>query len=100
MPLAPPDSTFKDRVHTTAYQAQEMGGLIWAYLGPEPVPLLPRLGLCEPENELRQIIGHTLPCNWLQVMENRGDQHHGVINTMMSTSTVDCSSTPWSDRGV
>ncbi|ETX07058.1 MAG: hypothetical protein ETSY2_13410 [Candidatus Entotheonella gemina] len=78
MPLAPPDSTFKDRVRTTAYQAQEMGGLIWAYLGPEPVPLLPRLGLCEPENELRQVIGHTLPCNWLQVMENRGDQQHDI----------------------
>ena len=41
-PLAPPDSTFKDRVRIAAYQVQEMGGLVWAYLGPEPVPLLPR----------------------------------------------------------
>ena len=73
-PLAPPDSTFKDRVRIAAYQVQEMGGLVWAYLGPEPVPLLPRLDLCEREHELRQIVGHMLPCNWLQVMENRGDQ--------------------------
>ncbi|MGH8060354.1 MAG: Rieske 2Fe-2S domain-containing protein [Candidatus Entotheonellia bacterium] len=57
-PLAPPDSTFKDRVRTTAYQAQEMGGLVWAYLGPEPAPFLPRLDLCEREQELRQIVGH------------------------------------------
>jgi 5,5'-dehydrodivanillate O-demethylase len=77
-PLAPPDSTFKDRVRTPAYQVQDMGGLVWAYLGPDPVPLLPRLGLCEPQNHLRQIIGHTLPCNWLQVMENRGDQQHDI----------------------
>jgi 5,5'-dehydrodivanillate O-demethylase oxygenase subunit len=52
-PLAPPTSTFKDRVRTTAYQVQEMGGLIWACLGPGPVPLLPRLDLCEREHELR-----------------------------------------------
>jgi 5,5'-dehydrodivanillate O-demethylase len=77
-PLAPPDSTFKDRVRIAAYQAQEMGGLVWAYLGPEPAPLLPRLDLCEREHELRQVVGHMLPCNWLQVMENRGDQPHGV----------------------
>jgi len=77
-PLAPPDSTFKDRVRITAYKVQEMGGLVWAYLGPEPAPLLPRLDLCEREHELRQIVGHMLPCNWLQVMENRGDQPHGI----------------------
>jgi 5,5'-dehydrodivanillate O-demethylase oxygenase subunit len=77
-PLAPPDSTFKDKVRTTAYKVEEMGGLVWAYLGPEPAPLLPRLDLCEPEHELRQIVGHMLPCNWLQVMENRGDQHHAI----------------------
>jgi len=77
-PLAPPDSTFKDRVCVAAYQVQEMGGLVWAYLGPAPAPLLPRLDLCEREHELRQIVGHMLPCNWLQVMENRGDQPHGI----------------------
>jgi 5,5'-dehydrodivanillate O-demethylase len=77
-PLAPPDSTFKDRVGIAAYQVQEMGGIIWAYLGPQPVPLLPRLDLCEREHELRQIVGHLLPCNWLQVMENRGDQPHAI----------------------
>ena len=77
-PLAPPDSTFKDRVRIAAYQVQEMGGLVWAYLGPHPAPLLPRLELCEREHELRQIVGHMLPCNWLQVMENRGDQPHGI----------------------
>jgi 5,5'-dehydrodivanillate O-demethylase len=77
-PLAAPDSTFKDRVRTTAYPVQEMGGLVWAYLGPEPAPLLPRFDLYEQDQGLRQIVGHMLPCNWLQVMENRGDQHHAV----------------------
>ena len=39
---------------------------------------MPRLDLCERAHELRQIVGHMLPCNWLQVMENRGDQHHAI----------------------
>lgn len=77
-PLEPPDHTFKDKIKIKAYPAQEMGGLIWAYLGPEPVPLLPRWDLFVREDGFRQVLGHMLPCNWLQVMENRGDLGHAV----------------------
>jgi 5,5'-dehydrodivanillate O-demethylase len=55
-----------------------MGGLIWAYLGPEPAPLLPRWDLFVREGGFRQIVAHRLPCNWLQVMENRGDLGHAI----------------------
>jgi 5,5'-dehydrodivanillate O-demethylase len=41
MPAEAPDSTFKDRVKVKGYPAQELGGLVFAYLGPEPAPLLP-----------------------------------------------------------
>jgi 5,5'-dehydrodivanillate O-demethylase len=78
MPLEPPDSTFKAKITTTAYPVQELGGLIWAYLGPEPAPLLPRWDLFVKEGGFRQIIGHQLPCNWLQVMDNRGDLGHAI----------------------
>src|SRR5258707_156480 len=37
-----PSSTFKERIRMPAYPVQELGGLVFAYLGPEPVPLLPR----------------------------------------------------------
>jgi len=77
-PLEPPDSTFKDKIKTKAYPAQEMGGLIWAYLGPGPTPLLPRWDLFAREDGFRQIMGHHIPCNWLQVAENGGDPGHGV----------------------
>src|SRR5262249_44421245 len=40
-PAEPPESTFCQRVQIPAYPVQEMGGFIWAYLGPEPAPLLP-----------------------------------------------------------
>jgi 5,5'-dehydrodivanillate O-demethylase len=77
-PLEPPDSTFKDKIRITAYPVQELGGLIWAYLGPEPAPLLPRWDLFVRPDGFRQIVAHWLPCNWLQVMENRGDLGHAI----------------------
>jgi 5,5'-dehydrodivanillate O-demethylase len=77
-PLEPHDSTYKDRVTIKAYPVQELGGLIWAYLGPAPVPLLPRWELFVKPGGVRQIVSHTLPCNWLQVMENRADLGHAV----------------------
>ena len=39
-PAEPADSTFKDRIRIPAYPVEELGGFVWAYLGPEPVPLL------------------------------------------------------------
>ncbi|MCY4583649.1 MAG: Rieske 2Fe-2S domain-containing protein [Chloroflexi bacterium] len=77
-PLEPPDSTFKEKVEAVHYPAQEMGGLVWAYLGPAPVPLLPRWDLFVRPGGFRQIVAHHLPCNWLQVMENRGDLGHAT----------------------
>jgi 5,5'-dehydrodivanillate O-demethylase len=77
-PIEPPDSTFKDRVSIGGYPVQAMGGLIWAYLGPGPAPLLPKWDLFVREGAFRQITAHWLPCNWLQVQENRGDVAHAI----------------------
>src|SRR5439155_24152592 len=35
-------SSFRDACGTTAYPVQELSGLIFAYVGPAPAPLLPR----------------------------------------------------------
>jgi 5,5'-dehydrodivanillate O-demethylase oxygenase subunit len=60
-----------------AYPVQELGGLIFAYLGPEPAPLLPRWDLLVREDFDRTIrIGATLECNWLQPMDNAMDPVH------------------------
>jgi 5,5'-dehydrodivanillate O-demethylase oxygenase subunit len=75
-PAEPPDSTFHHRVHIPAYPVQELGGFIWAYLGPEPVPLLPRYDLLVLEHLEREIGWTELPCNWLQIMENSMDPVH------------------------
>jgi 5,5'-dehydrodivanillate O-demethylase oxygenase subunit len=75
-PAEPSDSSFKDRVRIPAYVAQEMGGLIWAYLGPTPAPLLPRYDLFVRDDLDREIGITRLPCNWLQIMENSLDPVH------------------------
>ncbi len=77
-PLEPGGTSFKDKIEITAYPVQELGGLIWAYLGPKPAPLLPRWDLFVRKHGFRQMVGHQLPCNWLQCMENRGDLGHAV----------------------
>jgi 5,5'-dehydrodivanillate O-demethylase len=75
-PAEPAESAFKNRVRVPAYPVQEMGGLIWAYLGPPPVPLLPRYDLFVRDDLEREIGITRLPCNWLQIMENSLDPVH------------------------
>jgi len=76
LPAEPPDTKLKERVRIDAYPVQELGGLIFAYLGPEPAPLLPRYDLLVWDDVLRDIGHAMLPCNWLQIMENSVDPYH------------------------
>jgi 5,5'-dehydrodivanillate O-demethylase len=63
-------------VTTSAYPVQELGGLIWAYLGPQPAPLLPRWEGLVVDGAIRTIGKAIVPCNWLQIMENSFDPIH------------------------
>lgn len=60
------------------YPVQELGGLIFAYMGPLPAPALPRWDLYVWPNCIRQIAINVLDCNWLQCQENTGDPTHSV----------------------
>jgi 5,5'-dehydrodivanillate O-demethylase oxygenase subunit len=77
-PAEPAESTFKDRIQHPAYKAEEIAGFIFAYLGPDPAPLLPRYDLFLEENGERVIGAGTEYCNWLQRAENSVDQTHLV----------------------
>tara|TARA_B100001013_G_scaffold83639_1_gene45620 strand:- start:64 stop:1353 length:1290 start_codon:yes stop_codon:yes gene_type:complete len=76
MPAEAPGTTFPNRVKITGYPVQELSGLIFAYLGPEPAPLLPRWDMFVWDNVLRDIGSTVIPCNWLQIMENSLDPVH------------------------
>ena len=71
-----PGTRAKDRCGVKAYPVRELAGLLWAYLGPRPVPELP---VWEPftwENGFREVVFADIPCNWLQCQENSIDPVH------------------------
>jgi 5,5'-dehydrodivanillate O-demethylase oxygenase subunit len=60
-----------------AYRIEELGGVLFAYLGPEPAPLVPRYDGFVTGGPAIRMFGRTLvPCNWLQIMENSVDPIH------------------------
>ena len=59
-----------------AYPVEELGGLVFAYLGPEPVPHLPKWEYLVRQDFIKQIGYMRVPCNWLQVAENALDLEH------------------------
>jgi 5,5'-dehydrodivanillate O-demethylase oxygenase subunit len=76
-PAEPANSAFKDRIKHVAYPVEILGGLIFAYFGPEPQPLLPRWDVLVWENGRRWIVKESIiDCNWLQPMENSVDPAH------------------------
>jgi 5,5'-dehydrodivanillate O-demethylase oxygenase subunit len=75
-PNEPAGSTFAGKVATAGYPVETLGGLIWAYLGPLPAPLLPRWDGLTNANVIRTCGWTIVDCNWLQIMENSLDPIH------------------------
>ncbi|MEE8516891.1 MAG: Rieske 2Fe-2S domain-containing protein [Alphaproteobacteria bacterium] len=76
-PFEPDDSPLKDQVRQIAYKVEVLGGLIFAYMGPDPAPLLPNWDQLLRDDGVRTVfILPRLNCNWLQVMENSVDPTH------------------------
>ena len=74
--VAHPDARFKDRVRITAYPVEAKAGLVWAYLGPPPAPLVPTWEPFTWKNGFVQIVFAEVPCNWFQCQENSIDPVH------------------------
>ena len=82
MPSEPEESNFKTKVRLTAYPCLELGGLVWAYLGP------PGLKPPPPNYDwLRVPPAHVFwtkreqESNWLQALEGAIDSSHvGVLH--------------------
>lgn len=73
---ANPEARFKDRIRTTAYPVRQQRGLLWAYMGPQPAPLLPNWEPFTWKDGWVQIVHATVPCNWFQCQENAVDPVH------------------------
>ena len=76
-PAEPADSQFCLTVKQKAYPVLKLAGLYWAYLGPQPAPMMPKYdvwGRTDGWHWLRAL--PQLDCNWLQAMENSVDTAH------------------------
>ena len=74
-PAEADNQNFRDRVKMKSGKAQVMGGMVWVYVGPDPAPELPRFDVFVKDG-IRDVGYTTIPCNWLQIMENSVDPHH------------------------
>ncbi|GLZ30783.1 phenoxybenzoate dioxygenase [Lentzea sp. NBRC 105346] len=75
-PGEPESSTFAHRVQARAYPVEELGGLVFAYLGPQPAPVLPLYDLFTWDDAIRDVGWAVVPCNFVQIMENAVDLDH------------------------
>jgi 5,5'-dehydrodivanillate O-demethylase oxygenase subunit len=74
--LVNPKGHYKDKIKQKAYPIEEKAGLLWAYMGPEPAPLVPDWEPFGWKNGFRQIVISEIPCNWFQCQENSIDPVH------------------------
>ena len=75
-PGEPPGSTFKDKVRQPAYPCQEVGGVIFAYMGSGEPPLLPAYEVLRVPEEHRWTTKYYHECNYLQGLEGNMDSIH------------------------
>jgi len=71
-----PEVRFRDQIRIRSYQVQPLAGLLWAYLGPDPAPLVPNWEPFTWRNGFVQIVFSEVPCNWFQCQENSIDPVH------------------------
>ena len=74
--VAAPEACFKPKIRMKAYPVEMHAGLIWAYLGPAPAPLVPNWEPFTWKNGFVQIVFADVPCNWFQCQENSIDPVH------------------------
>jgi len=77
-PFEPAQSLMRHTLRHPAYPVEELGGLLFAYMGPpEKKPLLPNWDILVWKHGRRRVERvETLNCNWLQALENTADFVH------------------------
>lgn len=67
---------FRDKITTKAYPVEAKAGMLWAYMGPQPAPLVPTWEPFTWTNGFQQVVFADIPCNWFQCQENSLDPIH------------------------
>ncbi len=73
-----PDS-FAEKVKIDAYATEELGGVIWTYMGPGTPPAPPDFEYTRVPETHREVNRVWQECNWLQALEGGLDTSHAPI---------------------
>ena len=85
----PQDQQFGHKVHVTAYLTVELGGVVWAYLGPpERMPPPPKFAWTQMPETHRHVTKVIQECNWLQALEGGLDTSHAPIMHRLLTDNA------------
>ncbi len=76
----PAENSFAHKVRITSYPTAEVGGVIWAYMGPrEKMPPPPNFEWTQQPETHRHASKVFEECNWLQALEGGIDTSHAPI---------------------
>ena len=84
----PDENDFKHKVRLTAYPTCELGGIVWAYLGPpERMPAMPKFAWTQAPESHRHVTKVIQDSNWLQGLEGGIDTSHAPIMHRLLSET-------------
>ncbi|MBM3222190.1 MAG: Rieske 2Fe-2S domain-containing protein [Candidatus Tectomicrobia bacterium] len=86
----PPEHSFAHKIRIPAYPTVEVGGVIWAYMGPAAkMPPPPHFEWTQMPASHRHVSKVIQECNWLQALEGGIDTSHAPIlhRTLSSSAT-------------
>lgn len=86
----PEELIFADKIRTTAYPTVEVGGVIWAYLGPEERrPPLPKFAWTQAPPTHLHVSKVIQESNWLQGLEGGIDTSHvPILHRVLSADSA------------
>ena len=86
----PAECSFAHKIRTTAYPTVELGGIIWAYMGPQAkMPPPPNFEWTHVPESHRHVSKVVEECNWLQALEGGIDTSHApILHRNISTTAT------------
>ena len=78
-PGEPAGSNFKDKIAIKAYAIREVGGLVFAYMGPGKPPPFPRYDFLFRQDGERTYDGYVRDCNFMNQLDNCLDPVHATV---------------------
>lgn len=67
----------EEKIRQKTYETRELGGLVFAYMGPQPAPALPLFDTLVRTDGIRKAtVARMIACNFLQIVENSMDPVH------------------------